>query len=78
MFKHILIPTDGSELARRIREAETYTRILFTSGYTEDAMARESLLYPGAAFLEKPFTPQGLLDKTREILDAAPAVVAAR
>ena len=42
------------------------------SGYTEDKVIRENLLAPGAAFLEKPFTPEALTRKAREILEAPP------
>ncbi len=58
----------GSELAERIRENQPDARILFTSGYTEDAVVRQSLLHAGEAFLEKPFTPAKLANKARELL----------
>ncbi|MEO8193454.1 MAG: ATP-binding protein [Gemmatimonadales bacterium] len=63
----------GSELAHRIREVRPEARILFTSGYTEDRGTRQNLLFPGTTFLEKPFTPDALAQKTRELLDAVPA-----
>ena len=44
-------------------------KILFMSGYTEDAIARHGVLDPGTAFLEKPFTPHSLAKKVRELLD---------
>jgi two-component system cell cycle sensor histidine kinase/response regulator CckA len=59
----------GSELAERVRKTQPDVRILFTSGYTEDAAVRQSFLDPGEAFLEKPFTPAVLTRKTRELLD---------
>jgi PAS domain S-box-containing protein len=65
----------GFELASRVRAIRPGARILFTSGYTEDAMMRRSILDPGAAFLEKPFTPARLAQKAREILDAPEPVV---
>ncbi len=58
----------GSELAERIRENQPDARILFTSGYTEDAVFRQSLLHTGEAFLEKPFTPAKLANKARQVL----------
>jgi CheY-like chemotaxis protein len=61
----------GSELAERIREVRPEARILFTSGYTEDAAVRQSFLNTGDAFIEKPFTPASLSKKTREILDSS-------
>jgi CheY-like chemotaxis protein len=60
----------GSELAVKIREAQPDTRILFTSGYTEDAAVRQSFLQAGEAFIEKPFTPATLTSKAREMLDS--------
>ena len=60
----------GSELARRIRERQPDARILFTSGYTEDAVVRQSFLQEGEAFIEKPFTPALLTQKAREMLES--------
>ena len=60
----------GSELARRIRERQPDARILFTSGYTEDAVVRQSFLQQGEAFIEKPFTPALLTRKAREVLES--------
>ena len=48
-------------------------RVLYTSGYTDDAMVHHGVEY-GAAFLQKPFTPRTLLQKTRETLDSLVAV----
>jgi len=62
----------GSELAERVRRINPGVKILFMSGYTEDKVIRDNLMAPGAAFLEKPFTPDMLTRKTREVL-AAPA-----
>ncbi len=47
-------------------------KVLFTSGYTEDAMLQQGVFSPGVAFLPKPYTPGVLLRKVREMLDAAP------
>jgi CheY-like chemotaxis protein len=58
----------GSELAKRVRAQRPDARILFTSGYTEDAVLRQSLLREGEAFIEKPFTPAKLANKAREML----------
>jgi two-component system cell cycle sensor histidine kinase/response regulator CckA len=60
----------GAELALRVRRTRPHARILFTSGYTQDAVVRQSFLEQGAAFIEKPFTPDGLARKAREVLDA--------
>ncbi|HEY8166280.1 MAG TPA: response regulator, partial [Gemmatimonadaceae bacterium] len=60
----------GAELALRLRRTRPDARILFTSGYTQDAVVRQKFLEQGAAFIEKPFTPDALARKTREVLDA--------
>ncbi len=39
------------------------------SGYTDKVIAQHGVLDPGTNFLEKPFTPNGLADKVREVLD---------
>ena len=64
----------GREFACALNEHRPGARLMFMSGYTEDAMTGQSLLEPGAAFLEKPFTPDALTRKLRGVLDApAPA-----
>jgi CheY-like chemotaxis protein len=72
MITDIVMPEmGGTELAGRLRETQPDARILFTSGYTEDAAVRQSFLDPGEAFIEKPFTPASLAKKARQILDIA-------
>ena len=60
----------GRELVTRVRNIHSDIKVLFTSGYTDDAIVRHGVLEPGAAFLEKPFRPQMLVKKVREVLDA--------
>jgi PAS domain S-box-containing protein len=61
----------GAELASRLQELHPEIRVLFMSGYTDDAVVRSGLLGTGRAFLQKPFTPQNLARKVRELLDAS-------
>ena len=64
---------DGAELARRVRETRPDIRVLYSSGYTDDAIVREGVLLDGLAFLPKPFTPAQLAQRVRDVLGAAPA-----
>jgi PAS domain S-box-containing protein len=47
-------------------------KVLFMSGYTDNSMIADSAVRAGAAFLQKPVTPDGLLRKVREVLDTKP------
>jgi two-component system, cell cycle sensor histidine kinase and response regulator CckA len=62
----------GKELADRLRTVRPEAKLLFISGYTASAVARDRALEPDAAFLQKPFTPGALVAKVREVLDARP------
>jgi two-component system cell cycle sensor histidine kinase/response regulator CckA len=60
----------GTELASRLLESRPELRVLYMSGYSDDAVVRHGLLEHRHHFLPKPFTPQVLLRKVREVLDA--------
>jgi len=45
-------------------------RVLFMSGYTDDAVVRHGMLEPGLAYLEKPFRPTALRRKVRDVLQS--------
>jgi CheY-like chemotaxis protein len=51
----------GRQLGEELRTKRPGTKVLYVSGYTRDALRRQSLLEPGTAFLEKPFTPEALV-----------------
>jgi two-component system cell cycle sensor histidine kinase/response regulator CckA len=59
----------GRELAERITSLRPGTRILFVSGYAPEAAARKGILEAEILFLQKPFTPQSLAHKVREVMD---------
>jgi PAS domain S-box-containing protein len=60
----------GRDLAKRLRELRKGTKVLFMSGYTDDAGIHLGALEPGTAFIQKPFTPDSLSRKVRDILDS--------
>jgi PAS domain S-box-containing protein len=60
----------GRELARRLATERPGMRVLYMSGYTEDGIVESGTLDPNVAFLPKPITPDTLLGKVRETLDA--------
>src|SRR6266702_1720115 len=59
----------GRELAPRLLQGRSTLRVLFMSGYTDDAVLRHGVLEEGMAYLQKPFTPDRLARKVREVLD---------
>jgi PAS domain S-box-containing protein len=61
----------GGKLAERLAQSYPGMKVLFMSGYTNDAVVRHGLSEGQVAFLGKPFTVVALLDKVREVLDSA-------
>ncbi len=59
----------GAELARRLTAQRPTLRVLCMSGYTDDRSLREGVEDDRIAFLQKPFTPESLARKVREVLD---------
>jgi signal transduction histidine kinase/CheY-like chemotaxis protein len=60
---------NGIDLAARIRSTHPETRVLYVSGYASEAFSRRGIELPGSALLKKPFTPNLLACRVREILD---------
>ena len=60
----------GRDLARHVVAARPETKVLFISGYTDDAVLRHGITAPGTAFLQKPFALEDLLIRVRALLDA--------
>lgn len=52
----------GEELARRVRRAHADTKVLYVTGYPDALFGEKVRLWEGEAFLEKPFTPAGVLE----------------
>ncbi len=59
----------GRELAQQLAQRRPGLRVLYMSGYPGDAIVHRGALDPGTAFLQKPFMPEDLTRKVREVLD---------
>ena len=70
LISDVVMPgMSGGELASKLEAERPGIRVLYISGYPEDAIARHGVLHPGRSFLQKPFPPGVLLQTVREILD---------
>ncbi len=67
----------GRQLADRLLRERPRLAVLYMSGYTDDAIVHQGRLDPDTAFLQKPFTPEWLLRRVREVLDQRGAGAAA-
>lgn len=59
----------GPELTARLVQQRPDLKVIYMSGYTEDAIAHHGVLNPGIAFIHKPFTADTLGRKVRDVLD---------
>jgi hypothetical protein len=71
LLTDVVMPNQsGTELAKRLEEAFSGIRVLFMSGYADDATARHGFSAKGGSFIMKPFSPEQLAIKVGEILMA--------
>jgi PAS domain S-box-containing protein len=70
MITDVVMPgISGLELAQRLAPLRPKMKVLFMSGYADDAITRRGVLAEDAAFLQKPFPPEVLARRVREVLD---------
>jgi len=71
LLTDVIMPgMNGRELAQRISTERSGIKVLYMSGYTENAIGRNGTLEEGISLLQKPFTLPALKNKVREVLDA--------
>ncbi|MDP9267191.1 MAG: PAS domain S-box protein [Acidobacteriota bacterium] len=74
----VLTQMSGTELAQRLLGIRPEMRVLYMSGYTDEAIVHHGVLTAGSSFLQKPFTNESLARKVREVIDAPPATRSAK
>jgi two-component system, cell cycle sensor histidine kinase and response regulator CckA len=71
LITDVVMPkVNGRELAQQLRRRRGGMRVLYMSGYTDNAVLNSGILAKDVAFLQKPFTPRALVEKVRETLEA--------
>ncbi len=58
----------GKDLVKRLKKSQPHLKVLYMSGYSDDAMIQQGILEPGTAFIPKPFTLNDLAKKVQEVL----------
>src|SRR5256885_4023930 len=72
LLTDVVMPdVSGRQLADQLLELRPDMKVLFMSGYTDDAIVRHGVLKEGIAYLQKPFTPDTMARKVRAVLDGS-------
>jgi two-component system, cell cycle sensor histidine kinase and response regulator CckA len=72
LLTDIVMPgVNGREMANKLKPLRPDMKVLYVSGYTQDAFAVPGMIDPNEAFLDKPFPPEKLAQKIREVLNTA-------
>jgi PAS domain S-box-containing protein len=73
LLSDVIMPdSEGPPLFDRLAKVQPDLRVLYMSGYADEAIVRHGVLVEGTPFLQKPFTPHALARKVRDVLDAPP------
>ncbi|PYT24158.1 MAG: hypothetical protein DMG57_29535 [Acidobacteria bacterium] len=71
LLTDVVMPlVNGRELAKRLAPILPHMPVIYMSGYADDVIAFHGILEPGTHLIQKPFVPNALLTKVREVLDA--------
>ncbi|MGA6953573.1 MAG: response regulator, partial [Candidatus Acidiferrales bacterium] len=74
LLTDVIMPgLNGRALAERLATLQPGLKVLYMSGYTDDAIVNHGVLGAGNTLLHKPFSEENLIRKVREVLDADPA-----